>query len=391
MTISQAVQYLLDLLPIQGPPAKESRVAAEIKNKLMAMGVSSDHIHHDQAQTQSEYGGEVGNLIVQFSGRIDESRLMFSTHMDTVPNAVGCQPHLDEVNQRIINEAEETALGGDNRLGCAALLNLARELIVLNGDHPPVTLVFFIQEEVGLVGARGLDLSLLGDAVPTMCINLDGGRSDQIVTAVIGTERFTIDLTGIPAHGGYPDNGVSTAIIQAKAIAELEQQGWHGRIKKPDGEGTANVGIVQGGQGSNVVMPSLHILAEARSHDTNFRRKIIATWQQAFEQAVQDTVNPNGQTGSVSFGSGPTYDAFALADDAPVVEAVLQAAKQCGIEASLVSNDGGMDANWIVAHGIPAVTIGVGQRQVHTTEEWIDLPDFEQACQLIIAVAKNAG
>ena len=46
-----------------------------------------------------------------------------------------------------------------------------------------------------------------------------------------------------------------------------------------------------------------------------------------------------------------------------------------------------MDANWIVAHGIPAVTIGAGQRQVHTADEWIDLADFDKACALVVALA----
>jgi len=52
------------------------------------------------------------------------------------------------------------------------------------------------------VGARGLDLALLGAPAPTMCFNWDGGRADQFVTAVTGTERFTIDLTGIASHAG---------------------------------------------------------------------------------------------------------------------------------------------------------------------------------------------
>ena len=45
-----------------------------------------------------------------------------------------------------------------------------------------------------------------------------------------------------------------------------------------------------------------------------------------------------------------------------------------------------MDANQIVAHGIPAVTIGVGQRQVHTSDEWVDLADFEKAVRLVVAI-----
>lgn len=383
-----ALADLLALLPIPGPPAGEGKVAAFLRQQLIDMGIPAAEIVHDNAQAQSEYGGEVGNLIVRIAGNRPGPRLMFSTHMDTVPDAVGCRPRLDEEANRIVNDAPGKALGGDNRLGCAVLLHLARTLLARNGDHPPVTLVFFIQEEVGLVGARGLDLTLLGDPRPEMCFNWDGGRVDQFVTKVIGSERFTIDITGIAAHaGGRPAAGVSAAIIATHAIAELDGEGWHGRVEQAAGVGTANVGIMQGGQGSNVVMPAMHILAEARSHDPAFRQQIIARWQQAFRDAAQRVVNQTGEHGTVTFGPGPTYEAFALGDDEPVVQHMLDAADHCSIDAALVSNDGGMDANWIVAHGIPAVTIGMGQRQVHTADEWIDLADFDKACELAIALA----
>ncbi|MCB0108827.1 MAG: M20/M25/M40 family metallo-hydrolase [Caldilineaceae bacterium] len=383
-----ALADLLALLPIPGPPAREGQVAAFLRKQFSQLGISDTAIVHDNAQAQSEYGGEVGNLIVRIAGHRPGPRLMFSTHMDTVPDAVGCHPRLVAEEQRIVNDASGKALGGDNRLGCAVLLHLARALLARDGDHPPITLVFFIQEEVGLVGARGLDLSLLGDPLPAMCFNWDGGRVDQFVTKVIGSERFTIDITGIAAHaGGRPAAGVSAAVIAAHAIAELDREGWHGRIKQRDGVGTANVGIMQGGQGSNVVMPAMHILAEARSHDPAFRRQIIARWQQAFRDATERVKNQDGQRGSVAFGPGPTYEAFALSEDEPIVQHILAAAQQCAIDATLVSNDGGMDANWIVAHGIPAVTIGMGQRQVHTADEWIDLTDFDKACELAVALA----
>jgi len=386
--IDQALDDLMALLRIEGPPAKEGQVAAYIRQRLRDLGVVATNIVHDNAQSQSEYGGEVGNLIARIEGRWDGPRLMFSAHMDTVPNAVGCLPRLEREHNRIVNEAADRALGGDNRLGCAALLDLARELLKRKGDHPPVTLVFFVQEEVGLVGARGLDLNLLGDPMPTLCYNLDGSSVNKFVTKVIGAERFTIDVTGIASHAGArPADGLNAAVIAAHAIAALDQQGWHGRIEKPEGVGTANLGIITGGQGSNVVMPSLHILAEARSHDPAFRRRITATWKSEFSRVTEELANQHGQHGSVSFGSGPTYEAFALREDEPTVQRLLQAAALCQMEAELISNDGGMDANWIVAHGIPAVTLGAGQREVHMPAEWIDLTDFAAVCQLIRTVA----
>lgn len=386
-TFTHAITDLIDLLPIPGPPAEEAKVASAIRDKLIEMGIDASQITYDEAQKQSEYGGNAGNMIVQIDGRAGEPRLMFSTHMDTVPIAVGCQPRLELEQNRIVNDAEGCALGGDNRLGCALLLHLVRELLPRNGDHPPITLVFFVQEEVGLVGARGLDLSLLGNPAPTMCFNWDGGRADQFVTAVTGTERFTIDLTGIASHAGArPAAGLSAAVIAAHAIAELDSRGWHGLIEKEGRLGSANIGIVNGGQGSNVVMPDMHILAEARSHDPVFRKQIIERWKTAFIEAAQRCSNQDGKNGGVTFGPGPTYESFALDENEPTVQRIMAAAKACNLDAALVSNDGGMDANWIVAHGIPAVTIGAGQRDVHKPDEWIDLGDFEQACQLAVAI-----
>lgn len=392
MTIpDETLNDLLTLLPIPGPPAQEGEVAAWLRARLASMGIPDGQMVHDRAQEQSEYGGEVGNLIVHLPGRLPGPRLLFSTHMDTVPIAVGCRPRLDTERGRIVNDAAGTALGGDNRLGCAALLHLARALLARSGDHPPVALVFFVQEEVGLVGSRGLDLALLGDPLPEMCVNLDGGPADEFVTAVIGAERFTVDVTGIAAHAGaHPADGLSAAVLASRAIAGLDAAGWHGRIEKPEGVGSANVGILRGGQGSNVVMPHLHILAEARSHDPAFRRRIIERWQEEFTRVSEEMCNSKGERGSVAFGSGPTYEAFALDESEAVVQSALAAAQRMGMAARLVSNDGGMDANRIVAHGIPALTVGVGQRSVHQPEEWIDLADFERVCRLLVEMAAGA-
>lgn len=380
-----ALDDLMALLRIPGPPGDERAVAAHLRGVLTGLGVPADCIGTDEAQKQSEYGGNTGNLIVRLDGHGRGARRMFSTHMDTVPGCVGAEPRVD--GDRIVNDAEGKALGGDNRAGCTVLLQVARTLTALRGDHAPTTLVFFIQEEVGLVGARGLDLTKLGTPRPTLGFNFDGHEAEEFVTAVIGTERHTIEVEGIAAHSGCnPGDGISAGIIAALALAELEKEGWHGVVHKPEGRGTANLGIIKGGTGSNVVMPILNILAEARSHDPAFRKQIIDKWRHEFiEAAIRQT---NGRdNGKVRFGPGPTYEAFALADDAPVVKMVLAASEKCGLNGRCVSNDGGMDANWIVAHGIPALTIGVGQRNVHMPTEELDLHEFRKACKIATTLA----
>ena len=386
---TRAQNDLLELLSIKGPPGGELAVAEHLRRVLTALGVRTEDIQTDAAQQQSEYGGNTGNLIARFDGNGRGSRRLFSAHMDTVPGAVGAVARLEP--DRIVNDAPGLALGGDNRTGCAVLLQVARQLCELSGNHAPTTLIFFVQEEVGLVGARGMDVSMLGSPAPAMCFNFDGSQADEFVTSVIGTQRFTIEIEGIAAHAGAnPGDGVSAGMIAAIALADLHRDGWHGVIAKTDGGGYANVGIIDGGTGSNVVMPRMQILAEARAHDAKFREQIITAWKSAFQRSVDQLANVRMKHGSVRFGPGPTYEAFALEQDSPAVQAVLSAARRCGIDGHCVDNDGGMDANWIVAHGIPAVTIGAGQRHVHTPDEYVDLEQFHAACQLASELAASA-
>ncbi|MBE7466476.1 MAG: M20/M25/M40 family metallo-hydrolase [Planctomycetes bacterium] len=381
-----AERQLLELLPIEGPPGREGKVAQRIVAFLREAGIPDTAISFDRAQDQSEYGGETGNLIVRLDGHGRGARRLFTCHMDTIPNAVGCQPRVE--GRKAVNAAPGRALGGDNRCGCGIVLAAARALAERKGRHAPTTLVFLIQEEVGLVGARGLDLKKLGPALPALGFNADGGRIQELVTAVIGTQRFTVEIKGVEAHSGaHPEDGVSAAVVMARALQALADDGWHGAIAKPEGKGSANLGILNGGQGSNVVMPQLSILAEARSHDRAFRDRIVARWQDAFRAAAARTRNQAGQCAEVAFGPAPTYESFKLPEGEPAVLLALRAARELSIEMACVDNNGGMDSNWLNAHGIPTVTYGTGQRQVHTPHEWIDLDEYALACRFAAQVA----
>lgn len=388
---SDSVSELLELLKIEGTSGHEERVAEFISNRLRTLGVPTSEIVFDDAQKQSEIGGNVGNLIVRFPSKLKNPplRRMFTAHMDAVPDTVGADPILD--GEFIRNNAAGKALGGDNRTGCAVLLHVARKLIELNGNHAPTTLVFFVQEEIGLVGSRGLDLAKLGTPKPSACYNFDCSKPQDVIHAVTGTERFHIHITGKASHAGaHPEDGVSAAAIAALALAELIKNGWHGRIKKAEGAGSANTGTINGGSGSNVVMPELHILAEARSHQREFRRAIVAAWREAFERAASSVTNRAGECGSVRFSPGPLYEAFHMGLQEPVVVNAVAALQALGLVPDFQINDGGMDANNVVMHGIPTVTLGCGQQHVHTPREQVVLEHFHNACRLAAWLATQS-
>ena len=390
-----AITDLMVLLAIRGESTNENAVADHVEAALLERGVKRSAITSDRAFEGSEYGGSRGNLIVRFPavGASAGPARLLTAHMDTVALAVGCRPRLVEgdAGRRIVNDNPDAALGGDNRAGCAALLQVARALAAeTDRPRPAVALVFFVQEEVGLVGSREFDPAALGFDGPILGFNFDGCDPREAVTSVIGTSRVEITVHGKAAHAGAnPGGGVSAAVAAARAIAWLADNGWHGPIDRPEGTGSANVGTLRGGSGTNVVLDRLTVLAEARSHDHAFRERILETCRGAFERAAGETTSRDGQAAKVSFRPLSRYESFVLPDDAPVVAAALAAGRAAGVQLATVSNDGGMDANNLTAKGIATVTFGLGPHEVHTPDEWIDVEEFLMGCRLALAVVEG--
>src|SRR5439155_21250788 len=152
-------------------------------------------------------------------------RRMLSAHMDTVPICVGSQPKVHGEFVRSSNP--NSGLGADDRAGAATILTAALEILENKLSHPPLTFCWFIQEEVGLQGARFVQKSLLGK--PAMCFNWDGGASEKVTIGATGGYRMTIEVEGLASHAGvYPERGVSAIAIASLAIADLARDGWHG-------------------------------------------------------------------------------------------------------------------------------------------------------------------
>src|SRR5207244_12664223 len=111
-------------------------------------------IRHDTAHQRIPLPTETGNLLVDLPGTAPGPRLLFMTHLDTVPLCKGAVP-LRQGNR--IVAMGPTALGGDNRTGVAVLVTLAATLLDRDLPHPPLTLLFTVREESGLWGARFVD------------------------------------------------------------------------------------------------------------------------------------------------------------------------------------------------------------------------------------------
>ena len=353
------------------------------------VGVPASAIRFDTVNERIPLPTETGNLIVSLPGTRPGPRLLFSTHLDTVPLCAGAKPKRE--GDRIVTDGT-TALGGDNRTGCAVLVSLVETLYKNKLPHPPITLLFTVREESGLHGARELDPKDLEGAV--MCFNVDSKLASDLITGAVGQQNWDVEIKGKASHAGVaPEKGISATLVASIALTEAHRSGWFGKVVKPEGKGTSNPGVFGGknnkpaGDATNVVTDYVHIKGEARSSDAAFAATIADAYRQAFEKAQAEVKDIDGETAEVKFTAVKSYPPFNLADDSPAVKHAKRAVESIGLKPTAVFSNGGLDANWLDKHGVPTVTIGAGQYEIHTIKEYVDLPEFAQGCRLAVALA----
>jgi tripeptide aminopeptidase len=379
-----AMDLVMKLMAIEGLSCREEPVSKFIVSQLKKAGAKASSIKADAAHRRTPGGGQVGNLVFKLPGTVRGPRRLLMAHQDTVPICAGCRPVLR--GGRVHSADPNTALGADDRAGCAVVLHTAMTILKNRLPHPPLTFFWPVQEEIGLHGARHASLGLLGR--PALAFNWDGGGATKLTVGATGGYRMEILIEGLASHaGGAPERGVSAISIAALAVADLQNNGWHGDVRKPRGHGTSNMGSIHGGAATNVVADRVQLTAEARSHDPKFRQRITSEIEKAFRRAARSVRSVDGATGRVTFTGRLDYESFKLADDEPCILAAEEAVRNVGAVPIRAIANGGLDANWMTARGIPTVSMGCGQLNAHTVDEQLDVEQFNLARRIALVLA----
>jgi tripeptide aminopeptidase len=122
-----ATDRLMRFLGVEGVTGKEAAIGRELSAALEESGVPADTIRLDDANTRIPVLTETGNLILDLPGRgamHDQPRIMFMTHMDTVPLWAGAKPKLASRRSRRRTPA---TLGTSDR-GCREIGRIPRQV-----------------------------------------------------------------------------------------------------------------------------------------------------------------------------------------------------------------------------------------------------------------------
>jgi tripeptide aminopeptidase len=368
-------QLFLELVQIDSISRREREVALRLQREIEACGATCKF---DRAGERVK--GNTGNLIGRIPGKVKNAPpILLCAHMDTVVPGEGVKPI---VEGDIIRTDGTTVLGGDDKSGCAIICEVLHRLKEGAVEHGPIDVVFTICEEVGLLGARYLDLDLVEAREGLV---YDSDSPGYLFVRAPGAHSLRFTIKGLEAHAGMaPEKGISAIQVASEAIAAM-------RLGRIDHETTANLGLIEGGRALNIIPNEVVIRGEARSRDAGKLAAQIEHMIDCFKAAVSKaSVTNDGQKfqATLEYSTPPEYAAMNVPDDAPIVRKVVEAARRAGRVVKPEAMGGGCDANILNQRGLVVANLGTGMRDIHTVREWLDVRDMIGTAEVTLELLK---
>jgi len=370
------VRTFLDLVQIDSPSKEEAAVAEYLTKVLKPLGVE---IWQDEAGRK--ISGNCGNLHVRMKGSLPNvPAILFSAHLDTVMPGRGIKPRTEN---GVIRSDGTTVLGADDKSGVAVIVELLRTVYEQKLPCGPIEIIFDVAEEVGLLGAREIDF---GSLKAKCAFVLDNEELNAIVVRSPYANRMTFEVAGVAAHAGMaPERGISAIEVASKAIAAM-------RLGRLDPDSTANIGTFEGGRATNIVADRVVIEAETRSHSEATLRNQTAHMQECFRNVLPAfRKEVGGKVIEPKFTATVIreFDAMDILPQTLPYQLAFAAGARLGLKMESQSIGGGTNANIYNASGLPAVVIGTGMSEEHTTSEHIAISDLEMSCRFCLEILRQ--
>ncbi len=314
-------------------------------------------------------GSNVGNLIVTIPGNNSATApLFFNCHMDVIAPCTGVQ--VDFIDG-IFRSRGDTVLGGDDKAGIAILMELTHLLLQQEVPSPLVQFVFTTAEEIGLLGAKQLDLDLIQAEYGYA---LDSTGVDNCIVGAPAAVYIEAVITGRAAHAGLnPEDGINAILLCGEVVSRL-------RLGRIDEYTTANIGVINGGVACNIIPETVQVKGEIRSHNLAKLTQVMDDVENIFK----DVCSSHG--GKVDISFPPQYPLMRVDLDSPVVMRIKKCGETLGRDIDLIVAGGGSDANIFNSRGLPTVILGTGMTDVHSAKENISLSDIKRTAEMVVSL-----
>lgn len=349
------------------------RVGAYLADRFSNFGFSSTF------DKQQAYGD---NLVAVHKGNAPKGpRILLLGHIDTVFSA-------GEVEKRPFALSERN--GMHIATGPGVLDMKSGVLIGMYGVHllieenaanyQSLTFICNSDEEIGSPGSKPLiqQLAKQSDAV----IVLEPGRAiSNVVSSRRSSGQYRTEVRGLSAHAGVePHNGRNA--IHELTYKVQEMQALNGTIPGT----TLSVGIIRGGERTNVVPDFAYCEMDVRASDMKGIQAIEAAMRRI---AAKTTIEGTTTTLSGDMRCLP----FERSErNAILVQKAKEAGKELGLKIEDLGSGGASDANTTSGMGVPTIDgLGAGGGLAHNPGEYIELDYLPTRIALLTGLVRKIG
>jgi acetylornithine deacetylase len=231
--------------------------------------------------------------------------VVLNTHIDTVPPHVGFSRKGDVVRGRGACDAK------------GPLAALLAAFLAVDPKTGTVTLAITPDEETDSAGAHALDLD--GD-----CYVVGEPTDLAVCTSARGRFQGTVELSGEGAHAADPETGRNAVAAAEQALTAIRSyDDNHGPAEHPElGPATLTPTTIRGGDATNRVPDECELVVDRRTVPPETQAEFFEQFAAHVREAVPAGV---GVQFSPAERDTPFLEAFDSPDDAPVVEALVEA------------------------------------------------------------------
>ncbi|WP_426767946.1 peptidase T [Erwinia aphidicola] len=324
--------------------------------------------------------------------RPDAPRIGFITHIDTVD--VGLSPHIHPQTLRYegedlcLNQAQDiwlrsaehpeirayhgqeiifsdgtSVLGADNKAAVTVVMTLMENLNAQHA-HGDIVVAFVPDEEIGLRGAKALDLKARFDV--DFAYTIDCCELGEVVYENFNAAAAEIRLTGVTAH---PMSGkgvlVNPLLMAWDFISHFDRQQTPEHTEGREGYTWFN--------DMQANASETRLKASIRDFDLV---SFAARKQQMHD--VAEKIRQAYPTGKVEVSISDTYSNIsnAIGDDRRPIELIFEAMKQLEIEPKVIPMRGGTDGAALSAKGLLTPNFFTGAHNFHSKFEFLPIPSF---------------
>ncbi len=276
-------------------------------------------------------------------------------------------------NQEIIFSDGTSVLGADNK---AAIANIMTALSIIKEQNIPtgdIYIAFVPDEEIGLRGAKLLDLSRFK---PDFAYTIDCCELGEVVYENFNAASATIHIQGVSAHPMSAKGVLINPILVAQDLIALFD-----RTQTPEctehKEGYWWFNGISGNQSNATVQIAIRDFDKKSFEDRKaFIVKSVAQIQQRYPRAKLDCVITDVY-GNI---------ANTLTEDKRSIDLLFKAMDKIQVPAKVIPMRGGTDGAALSVKGITTPNYFTGAHNFHSNFEFLPISAFEKSCELTLKI-----